>query len=227
MGRDRLPIRARIAFAFLLLLGASAAATAQDLRIVILSVGQTDSQVIIGPTRTLLIDCGAEVAGSKKQYEYVADRLEALTGRRTVDYFVISHYHYDHMGSLYPNSDLGNGIWGLLDRENVVINTMIDRGDANPFGDRTGPHGHYLNAVPRWLKNKQIGSRVTAQLGTGQIDLGGGVRVEVVAVNGNGVLEAVNKQDPDRFADYPPSENDYSIALKISLGDFEYFTVGI
>jgi hypothetical protein len=34
MGRDRFPISAGVAFAFLLLLGASAAATAQDLRIV-------------------------------------------------------------------------------------------------------------------------------------------------------------------------------------------------
>jgi beta-lactamase superfamily II metal-dependent hydrolase len=214
-------------FALFLLFGPANATYGQDLRIVVLSVGQTDSQLIIGPTgRTLLIDCGAEVAGSKKQYEYVAQRLEELTGSRRVDYFVISHYHYDHMGSLYPNSTLGNGIWGLLDREGVTIGTMIDRGEYNPFGDQTGPHSHYVNALTAWRQQNKIGTRVTAQLGTGQIDLGAGVRVEVVAVNGNGVLETISQSNPDRFADYPPSENDYSIALKLSLGEFEYFTGG-
>jgi beta-lactamase superfamily II metal-dependent hydrolase len=217
----------KVVLTFLLVLGLTSAAAGQNLRIVVLSVGQTDAQLIIGPTgKTLLIDCGAEVAGSKKQYEYVAARLEALTGRRTVDYFLISHYHYDHMGSLYPNSTLGNGLWGLLDREGVTITTIIDRGDFNPFGGRTGPHGFYIDALPRWLTNNKIGSRVTATLGTSQIDLGGGVRVEVVAVNGNGVLEQISQADPTRFADYPPSENDYSIALKITLGAFEYFTGG-
>jgi len=75
---------------------------------------QTDSQLVIGPDKTLLIDCGAAVAGSKKQYEYIAGQVEALTGKRKFDYFLISHYHYDHMGSRYPNSDEGNGLWGLL-----------------------------------------------------------------------------------------------------------------
>jgi glyoxylase-like metal-dependent hydrolase (beta-lactamase superfamily II) len=88
---------------------------AQDLRIVVFSVGQTDSQLIIGPDKDLLIDCGAQVVGSKAQSEYVAQRIKDLTGRATVDYLVISHYHYDHMGNKYANSTKGNGLWNLFD----------------------------------------------------------------------------------------------------------------
>ena len=51
---------------FLCLLIAAGPAFGQDLRIITLSVGQTDSQLVIGPSRTLLIDCGAEVAGSTR-----------------------------------------------------------------------------------------------------------------------------------------------------------------
>jgi len=68
--------------------------------------------------------------------------------------------------------------------------------------------------------------RETTQLGTTQITLGQGVTVEVVAANSNGVLERVNKQRPQSFKDCPPNENDYSVALKISVGPFVYFTGG-
>lgn len=115
-------------------------ADAQQLRIITFAVGQTDAQLVIGPEKTLLIDAGAEVSGPKKQYEYSAQRIEELTGGRTIDYFLITHYHMDHMGNLYPNSTKGNGLWGLLDQENVVIRTIIDRGDESPFSDQTNSH---------------------------------------------------------------------------------------
>jgi hypothetical protein len=156
----------------------------------------------------------------------VADKIEELTGRRSVDYFLISHYHYDHMGNLYYNSTKGNGLWGLIDTQGITIDTIIDRGDEKPSPGETSSHENYLAAVANWKQQGKITRRVKAALGTNQVQLGPNVTTEVVAVNGNGILEQLNAVNPQRFLDYPPSENDYSIALKITFGKFEYFTGG-
>jgi beta-lactamase superfamily II metal-dependent hydrolase len=197
-----------------------------QVRIVIFSVGQTDSQLIIGPDKTMLIDCGAEVSGSKNQYEYVADNIRTLTGGSKVDYFLISHYHYDHMGSAYPNSPTkGNGLWGLVDRENIQVGTVIDRGDETPYGEDTGPYKNYTARLSTWTSGHKVGARRSAKKGD-VFDLGGNVHVQVVALNGNGVFDNPSADKADLLAAYAPSENDYSIALKLTLGNFEYFTGG-
>src|SRR5262249_20791837 len=155
------------------------------------SMGQADAQLLIGPSKTVLIDCGAEVAGSKNQYEYVADQIKALTGKSRVDYFVITHYHYDHIGSIASNSTTkGDGLWGLLDRQGVSIETVIDRGDDTPYGEDTGPFKNYKQNLPRWTKEGKIHQRQKATKGL-TLDLGGNVRVAVVGTNGNGVFNAV------------------------------------
>jgi beta-lactamase superfamily II metal-dependent hydrolase len=202
-------------------------ASGQGLRILIFSVGQTDAQLIIGPQKTVLIDCGAEVAGPKKQYEYVADKIRTLTGGSSIDYFVISHYHYDHMGSVYSNSSTkGNGLWGLLDTEGIKIDTVIDRGDYEPYGDDTGPYTNYKKNLQRWITEGKIKRRVQAAPGNTQIQLGGNVRVDVITANGNGIFAHPTTTQDEHWQNFPPSENDYSVVLKVTLGKFEYFTGG-
>src|SRR5437016_3313729 len=73
------------------------------LQIHVFDVGQGDSTLIIGPSpekKTLLIDAGEELqGGSRTHYKEVAQKIRALTGKSSIDYFVISHYHFDHMGT--------------------------------------------------------------------------------------------------------------------------------
>jgi beta-lactamase superfamily II metal-dependent hydrolase len=61
------------------------------------------------------------------------------------------------------------------------------------------------------------------------LDLGPGVTATIVEANAKGVLESdgVTPVSGDHHADaVPPSENDYSIGLKISYGTYEYATAG-
>jgi hypothetical protein len=197
---------------------------AHPLEIHVLNVGQGDATLVIGPEKTLLIDAGEEMAGGKTHYKEIAAAIKQLTKRSSIDYFVISHYHFDHMETLAKGH--GNGLFGLIDEAKLRIGTLIDRGDDIEFGEGTGPHDALQQAIKRWTKNKTVGKRERARLGTDQIKLGGGVVVEIVAVNGNGRLEKINQERPDYFKECPPSENDYSVALKITFGDFEYFTGG-
>src|SRR5712692_6142114 len=70
------------------------------LEIHVLDVGQGDSTLIIGPApekKTLLIDVGEELqGGSRTHYKEIAQKIRALTGKSSIDYVVISHYHFDH-----------------------------------------------------------------------------------------------------------------------------------
>src|SRR2546425_606253 len=202
------------------------------LRIHVMNVGQGDATLIIGPPpqrKTLLIDVGEEVTGRRTHFKDVAAALRRHTGKGpgdtvVLDYLVRSHYHMDHMGTQTARG--GNGLWGLLAEEKIRIGTIIDRGDDVQFGPTTGPHDKYRAAIDEWKRKGWIQRRETAVLGTQQIQLGAAITIEVVAVNGNGVLESVNQARPGFFDECPPSENDYSVALKITLGAFEYFTGG-
>jgi beta-lactamase superfamily II metal-dependent hydrolase len=60
-------------------------------------------------------------------------------------------------------------------------------------------------------------------------DLGSGVTAQVLQANAKGVLQA-DETTPvpgdHTTAQYPPSENDYSIAIKLEYGDYRYATAG-
>jgi beta-lactamase superfamily II metal-dependent hydrolase len=183
------------------------------------NVGQGDSILVKGPERSLLVDVGEEVSGKTENFREVAAGIGTITGKNEVDYFVVTHFHYDHMGG--PR--LRNGIWGLLDL-GVKIRHVVDRGNffVGP-STVTGPGMGFLEDVDGWVKDKLVGERTIAHRGKDLIDLGGGTEVEIVAVNGNGVLEAEPASKLDRC---PASENDYSIGLVVRYGAFELFLGG-
>jgi beta-lactamase superfamily II metal-dependent hydrolase len=183
------------------------------------NVGQGDSILVKGPARSLLVDCGEEVFGKTEHFRDVAAGIGTITGRSAVDYMVVTHFHYDHMGG----SRLRNGVWGLLDL-GVHVDHIVDRGNffVGP-PTVTGPGLGFLEDVDGWVKDKLVGERKLAHRGKDVIDLGPGVEVEIVAVNGNGVLEAEPASKLDRC---PASENDYSIGLVVRYGAFELFLGG-
>lgn len=134
---------------------ASAAALAQQVRIVHIDVGQGDATLIIGPTRTLLYDAGVTGSGTK-----IRSVINSL-GLTSVDYFVAGHYHADHIGAI---DELVNG--------GTPVNlASFDRGGtytSQTFND-------YVAAV---------GAKRTTIALNQQIDLGGGCVLTCVAVNG-------------------------------------------
>jgi hypothetical protein len=198
----------------------ASAPAAHGLTIRVFDVGQNDAQVVIaGPARrSLLIDLGDE--GHAANAHRVAADLARLLGGRRLDYVLVTHYHADHVGSR------GAGLFALLDREGFTVDTLVDRGDWVPAGPVPPAATELKAALATWVPRGQVRRHVIARPGPGQIDLGDEVGVEVVAVDGAGVLAERHRADPARFESCPPSENDYSVALKISLGPFEYYTGG-
>ncbi|MBL8956826.1 MAG: hypothetical protein JNK82_38995 [Myxococcaceae bacterium] len=192
------------------------------LKVIFFDLGQADAMLVLYQGKTLLFDAGeSREAEDSNRYHVIAQTLQELTGKKHLDYFVLSHYHRDHVGK----STEGTGLWGVLD-DGVTIDTVHDRGDV-VFSDnaKTDVHEDWLRAMPGWLSSGKVKSHIALKLGD-KIDLGPGLDVTVVAVNGNGMFEKLMADKPEDLSIWPASENDFSVALKLTYGDFELFTGG-
>jgi beta-lactamase superfamily II metal-dependent hydrolase len=203
------------------------------LEIYIFEVGQADSMLLVGPApdrKTLLVDLGVSryrpFAGQVTA-RHVARRIYEITGKNRVDYFLLTHFHRDHFGS-----DT-SGVTTLIDTLGVKIGKVIDTGDIGQrFVNRSGDATNYIGRMPAWITAGKVGSRVTPTFGTGSIDLGGGVEVDILAFGGRfaasgpSAHEAYERIHPGHYTRKPTSENDLSIAMEVSLGNFEFWTGG-
>jgi len=192
-------------------------------------MGQADAMLIVGPERSVLVDCGTPRKGDKDGYKRVVKSIEESLGRKHVDAPLLTHFHSDHVGEppipgKGPHARPGTGVWGLFE-QGVTVTAIIDHGDERPpFAVESGEHKLFRLALPKWLKASAFSERRVPKVGE-ELDLGGGAKIKFVSVNGNGALEKAAKAG--RFADgVIPSENDYSISFVASLGNFEFFSGG-
>ncbi len=211
--------------------GATGAASEYGLEIHVFNVGQADSMLVVGPPparRTLLVDAGEPASGKKTMFRQVAQRIREITGGARLDYFVATHYHSDHLGGE------ANGLAGLIDQEGITIDTAIDVGDegAQYMAPSRGTFETYNQEMSRWLASGSVQLRARPRFGVEQIQLGDGVSVNMVEFAGRvsdsdpGAFAAIAQTHPQQYADAPGNENDLSIAMIISYGDFELFTGG-
>lgn len=220
--------------------------TSGNLEIYIFDVEQGDSQLIVGPTgKTLLIDVREASWNTGAGAAYIADKLRQVMGPSFshIDYVMASHLHLDHIG--YAGY---GGIWGLIETHGFTIGKLIDRdagtwvdSDSNGVCDADTEIAWYnagttSGTARNWLcyvtnpANAARLNREIAQIGsTTQIDLGTGVTVEIVQRDAENVMMAdgTTPLRGDHTTDpLPPSENDYSIGVKIRFGQLDYATAG-
>lgn len=182
------------------------------LRVVFFDIDTGDSILVQAPNgRTLLVDLGLpQVYADGHEVDtaqYVTRRIEELTGRRAVDYFLASHYHSDHVGTFRSSGQAGSGIGWAVDYGGLAVGTFLDRG-RNPAGD-SPTQTDYL----RWAENR-ANRQVIDGPGTHWVDLGPEVVVEVVAAAGAGVTPAGS------------DENGFSLPVRVTFGDLELSLAG-
>jgi beta-lactamase superfamily II metal-dependent hydrolase len=179
-----------------------------------IDVGQADSTLIIGTNRnTLLVDAGETRWNTHRNADRINEYMSTVIGKKDFTYFLVTHYHCDHIG--YPSDPPKGGVRYLMENYGFSFTTFIDRG-FDMIGQAPGTLRKYRTWVDRFT------NRYVPKLGDTSIDLGPGVKVTVVAVNGNGLLPEGDLSATKE----PPSENDYSIALQVSYGRFQYFIGG-
>jgi beta-lactamase superfamily II metal-dependent hydrolase len=180
-----------------------------------LALGQADATLMVGPTgRTLLVDAGEVRWDDDAGARTTAAHLREMLGCAHLDQVLLTHFHVDHVG--YPGK---GGLWRLVEGEGFTVGKLLHR-DTDAFrGDSGG-------TIDRWRDylagpGRRLHPEV-AREGRGQLELGPGVDVRVVAVDGHGVLRAGDYRQ-DRA---PPNENDYSVAAVLRFGAFDYFIGG-
>ena len=217
--------------------------TQGNFEIHVFQVGQADSQLIVGPTgRTLLIDVGELSWNSGRGAQLVANKIRQVMGanHNHIDYIVATHLHTDHIGYVGRG-----GIWGLIENQGFTVGALIDRDagvwidadqDGQPIQDEITWHnaGKTSGTGWRWLgyatdsNNATRLNREIAIVGsTTQINLGPNVTVAVIESDAQGVRMADGQTDlagDHTNRAVPPSENDYSITLKVSFGRLDYVT---
>lgn len=173
------------------------------LKILVLDVGQGDSTLVIGPTgHTLLIDGGPRGAGAS----VILPLLE--TGAiNSLDWVMATHYDADHIGGL---AEVFRGLDGVqgTDDDRIPLRALLDRGNST---DKDTPSfKEYLETAPSGRQQAVPGLT---------LDLGDGAKAEVILVNGHYADGRSIHLNPDE-------ENEASIGLLITFGDFKYFTAG-
>lgn len=193
-------------------------------------VGQGDSVLLISPSgKTLLYDLGERDWPLHENADLVSQYISQVTGKKELDYLVLSHYHQDHVGNskVTGSGKYEGGVFWLLKNSKLKVNKIIDRG-FEPILPKTPIATKYKEFVES-EEGKKLIQRETAKLGTGQIDLGKEIGISIIAVNGKAYKdgkEITILPESEIKANIPPSENDLSLCLKISWNDFEYFLGG-
>ena len=136
----------------------TAPASAQQLEVHFLEVGQGDCTLVISPTGTsFLFDGGPNGEGNSTLVPY----LQGL-GIQSLDYVSASHYHADHVGGL-------DEVW----QAGIQASVCLDRGDSNTPGTQTfNDYRSTYSAVRQTVTPGQV------------IALGGGATATCLVVEG-------------------------------------------
>lgn len=184
----------------LYLLLISRAATT-PLQIHFIDVGQGNSILVIAPSgRSMLIDTGEANKATK-----VANYLQTVLGKKTVNFLVITHYHSDHLGAYTA----------LLNNQGLVIEqATYDRGGTrNEYS--TATYTSYYDLCT--TTNPTACKRSTLHEGN-TIDLGPSVQARVLCVGD--IL--TNKTCGQNVI----SENDNSVLILLTMGTFDIWLGG-
>jgi beta-lactamase superfamily II metal-dependent hydrolase len=183
---------------------------------------------------------------SRRPGEWVARyalRHAQAAGRSTLDYLIATHVHPDHVGDIPAGAAVphdGFVATGLSQIERFMpADVVIDRGYPQ-YGALRPPDAPFAANYLAWLDARQRSGRRIERLrvgSDGQIRLrkpssGPAFSIRGIVANGE-VWTGQGDETKSLFPDVSrlssgdrPTENDCSIALRISFGEFSYFTGG-
>lgn len=170
---------------------------AQELTIHCVNVGQGDCTVIESPSgNTMMVDNGPYAAGTS-----LVSYLDSL-GISHFTWMIITHYHSDHIGNT-----------SYLIQQGIQIDSVFDRGWSYCTATYENYYEPYVRNVRHTVQDSQV------------FDFGDGVTCRIVSVNGNGRLNEpfISNNCPGGG---PNDENDFSVAMVVSYGQFDFYVGG-
>jgi beta-lactamase superfamily II metal-dependent hydrolase len=200
-----------------------------------IQTGRGNAALLIFPDgTTMLIDAGGvpdrpgpelgpqRPNSSRSPGEWIARYIQHFSPGKTLDYALITHYHDDHMGAIASVGQL------------VPIRMLLDRGDNPPPVSSSLLDGYRkFRANFGGTAQRFEPGRADQVVARHESKLYPTFEVRNVAANGEvwtGAGTSTAQVFPagwDRLPkDEQPTENDFSIALRIRYGPFRYFTGG-
>ena len=239
----------KILFIFFTLFSFTFAAT--ELKIYIFSVGGADSQLVLFPSGySILIDAG-EPAGSEGTVgeegvngKYLANRLYSILGKKKIDVFVLSHFHFDHSGGYGQG-----GIWYLIEKAGFTFTKFYHRSVGtfkgsslsscsrdsiswNIIGSRDSYVDKfvcYATATTAQTKLSKIGT-IAQRCNKKQIvPPDEGAEIDFLIRDAYGAVDTDTGKKLNRNSmkdEHPVNENTFSMCMRIVYGKFVYATCG-
>ena len=226
-----------------------------------INTGRGDAAFFIFPDgTTMLVDAGdgghlaprgtlPRPDGTRSPGEWIARYIRHMLSHKStpvLDYGFITHFHCDHMGSIYPDSKMSKWdqykLSGFTEvGERIPIRKMLDRGwpDYDWPLPLKNPMMKNYRAFLKWQieRNGMKGERLEPGRNDQIVlehDLSkyGDFEVRNIAANGE-IWTGVGMNTRHHFPpleDLPPqdqpTENMCSMAIRVSYGKFDYFTGG-
>lgn len=193
---------------------------------------------------------------SKTAPEWIVDYIDQfspLKFKKQLDYAIITHYHDDHFGELDPDRTTHKkgdyALTGIMEvGSHLPIKMILDRGSSFPVNlkdtevqeklNKIDDYGmiptlkHYWKFIDYHAKNNGMVHRTLNVGSDSQIVLKKSpvnypnFSVRNIAVNGR-IWTGVGNHHYNLFAEGEyPGENPLSTCIKISYGEFDYFTGG-
>lgn len=227
-----------------------------------INTGRGDATFFILPDgTTLLVDAGAsnrppsprepncKPDDSRSPGEWISRYINHMLQEQPeqkLNYMLLTHFHEDHMGGLYPNiksSKLGNyKLSGITEvGDNIPFEKVIDRAWPKydwPFSLKGGNMRNYQQFLKWHIENRnvqveqfQVGKNNQLQL-VNNPSRYPNFEIRNIVANGH-VWTGVDNNTRNHFPvieslsdENFPDENMCSIGLRVSYGRFDYFTGG-
>ncbi|MGR3179562.1 MAG: ComEC/Rec2 family competence protein [Candidatus Anammoxibacter sp.] len=205
---------------------ATTASTSDKLRIHIMDMGEADSIIIQSPCdekgrdKIMVVDVGEDRGRSGIEAELVYSYIKKVLRKNVIDYVMLTNYNEEHIG--WPREKRPTGVFYLLDKSNIQIKKVIDRGleiDSNSPLD---------NKYREWISKRRI-PRETVRwsystgIGKGQIKLGRNIYIDIIAFNTIYDKKHNYMAIPEKDVQVKSNENNFSIVFVLHYRRFEMY----
>ncbi|MGR3318673.1 MAG: ComEC/Rec2 family competence protein [Candidatus Anammoxibacter sp.] len=196
------------------------------LRIHIMDVGEADSIIIQSPRdengrdKIMVVDVGEDRRKSGIEAKLVYNYIKKVLRKNVIDYVMLTNYNEEHIGR--PGEKRPTGIFYLLDKGNIKIKKVIDRGleiDSNSILD---------NKYREWISKRRI-PRETVRwsfstgIGKGQIKLHRNIYIDIIAFNTIYDKKHNYMAIPEKDIQVKSNENNFSIVFVLHYRRFEMY----
>ena len=201
-------------YAIALGLSQSTARAASPLQIYFVDVEGGGATLIVSPSgESMLVDTGNPPPNAERDTNRIYEAIQ-LAGLKKIDYLFTTHYDGDHVGGVLTLAKM------------IRIEKFVDHGDIDPSWNQN------LHYEDRWKDYLSASSNRRMIVKPRDMVPLKGVKVQVVASNGEVLAQAINAGGPNPYCkdaeqkEPDKTENSRAAGFLLTYGKFTFLDVG-